>query len=447
MSIFKAYDIRGRVPEELNEETAFLIGRAAGDYFGARRFMVGTDDRASRDSLYEAFARGLRSQGVQVVSIGKVSTPILYYTAAELDYDAGVMITASHNPGEYNGFKFCRRDAAPVPEEQLQELKRRVESADFRSVPAAAGPPESLDPFPAYREFLRRRVNFSTPYRVVVDAGNAVCGLFVGENLALTPLQVDPLFFESDPSFPNHEPNPLLEENTRALRQRVRETHADLGIALDGDGDRMMLVDEEGEFLQGDLTTLLIALGLLETGKRNFDVVIDCRASRVVEEVLRAQGLSVTKSRVGHTFIKTLMRKQKSLCGGELSGHYYFQESHYTESTDLALFTILAMLEARKASLAEVWRPLAKYPQSGEINSRVLSVADTLERVKAEFQDARFSQIDGLTVEYDSWWFNLRPSNTEPLLRLNLEASSRDQMEEMRDKVLAVVRAEGGVPA
>jgi phosphomannomutase len=446
MSIFKAYDIRGRVPEELNEEVAFLIGRAAGDYFGARRFMVGTDDRASRDSLYEAFARGLRTQGVQVQSIGKVSTPILYFTAAEQEFDAGVMITASHNPGHYNGFKFCRKDAAPVPQEQLQEIRRMVEAGVFRSV-SPAGAPEELDPFPAYRDFLKRRVNFSTPYRVVVDAGNAVCGLFVGDNLALTPLQVDPLFFESDPSFPNHEPNPLLEENTVELRRRVRETRADLGIALDGDGDRMMLVDEEGAFLQGDLTTLLIALGLVETGHRNFDVVIDCRASRVVEEILREKGLSVTKSRVGHTFIKTLMRKQNSLCGGELSGHYYFQESHYTESTDLALFTILAMMEARKATLAEIWRPLAKYPQSGEINSRVLSVDDTLARVKAAFHDARFSEIDGLTVEYDGWWFNLRPSNTEPLLRLNLEASDAGQMEEMRDKVLAVVRAEGGEPA
>jgi len=446
MSIFKAYDIRGRVPEELNEEVAYLIGRAAGDYFGARRFMVGTDDRASRDSLFEAFARGLRTQGVQVLSIGKVSTPILYYTAAEQDFDAGVMITASHNPGEYNGFKFCRRDAAPVPQEQLQEIRRLVEAGSFRSV-SPAGAPEEMDPFPAYRDFLKRRVTFSTPYRVVVDAGNAVCGLFVGDNLALTPLQVDPLFFESDPSFPNHEPNPLLEENTVELRRRVRETGADLGIALDGDGDRMMLVDEEGAFLQGDLTTLLIALGLLETGHRGFDVVIDCRASRVVEEILRGKGLSVTKSRVGHTFIKTLMRKQKSLCGGELSGHYYFQESHYTESTDLALFTILAMMEARKATLAEIWRPLARYPQSGEINSRVLSVDATLARVKAAFHDARFSEIDGLTVEYDGWWFNLRPSNTEPLLRLNLEASDTGQMEEMRDKVLAVVRADGGEPA
>lgn len=447
MSIFKAYDIRGRVPEELNEEQAFLIGRAAGDYFGARRFMVGTDDRTSRDALYEAFTRGLRAQGVQVVSIGKVSTPILYYTAAELDYDAGVMITASHNPGHYNGFKFCRRDAAPVPQEELQDLRRLVEGGTFRAVSTPAGPPELLDPFPAYREFLKGRLNFQTPYRVVVDAGNAVCGLFVGENLALTPLRVDPLFFESDPSFPNHEPNPLLEENTRELRARVRETRADLGIALDGDGDRMMLVDEEGAFLQGDLTTLLIALGLVETGHRGFNVVIDCRASRVVEETLQAQGLSVTKSRVGHTFIKTLMRKQKSLCGGELSGHYYFQESHYTESTDLALFTILAMMEARKASLAEIWRPLAKYPQSGEINSRVLSVEDTLARVKRDFADARLSEIDGLTVEYDSWWFNLRPSNTEPLLRLNLEAGSQDQMEHMRERVLAVVRAEGGEAA
>ncbi|MDP2359945.1 MAG: phosphomannomutase/phosphoglucomutase [bacterium] len=447
MSIFKAYDIRGVVPQELDEERARLIGRAAGDYFGAKRFLVGSDDRASRDAMFNALAQGLCEQGVQVVSIGKVSTPILYYSVAELGFDAGVMITASHNPGQYNGFKFCRKGAAPVPQEELQELRRRVEAQDFAPGKSPAGPPEQLDPFPAYRAFLRRQVNFTTPYRVVVDAGNAVCGLFARENMAVTPLQVDPLFFESDPSFPNHEPNPLLEENTVELRRRVRETGADLGIGLDGDGDRMMLVDEEGAFLQGDLTTLLIALGLAETGRRDFDVVIDCRASRVVEELLRERGLSVTKSRVGHTFIKALMRRNQSLCGGELSGHYYFRDTHYTESTDLALFTILAMMERRKATLAEIWRPLAKYPQSGEINSRVVSVADTLDRVRRAFHDARFSEIDGLTVEYGGWWFNLRPSNTEPLLRLNLEASSRDQMEEMRDKVLAVVRAEGGEAA
>jgi len=444
MSIFKAYDIRGRVPEELDAAVAHAIGRAAGDYFGATRFLVGTDDRASRDELFQAFTQGLRSQGVQVLSVGRVSTPILYYSTANLGFDAGVMITASHNPGHYNGFKFCRKDAAPVPQEELQELRRRVESADFAAGHRLAPPVEERDPFPAYREFLKGHIAFTTPYRAVVDAGNAVCGLFAGENLALTPLQVDPLFFESDPSFPNHEPNPLVEENTAALRARVRATGADLGIALDGDGDRMMLVDEEGSFLQGDLTTLLIALGLKEMGHRNFDVVIDCRASRVVEEILRAEGLSVTKSRVGHTFIKALMRRQGSLCGGELSGHYYFKDSHYTESTDLALFTILAMMERRKASLAELWKPLARYPQSGEINSRVLSVEDTLARVRREFAHGRMSEIDGLTVEFDSWWFNLRPSNTEPLLRLNLEAANRDQMEDMRDKVLAVVRAEGG---
>lgn len=447
MSIFKAYDIRGRVPEELDAKMAHAIGRAAGDYFGAARFLVGTDDRASRDELFEAFTQGLRSQGVQVVSIGRVSTPILYYSTAEMGFDAGVMITASHNPGHYNGFKFCRRGAAPVPQEELQELRRRVDSADFAQGRSVAGPVETSDPFPAYRDFLRRHVAFTTPYRAVVDAGNAVCGLFAADNLALTPLQVDPLFFESDPSFPNHEPNPLVEENTAALRARVKATGADLGIALDGDGDRMMLVDEEGAFLQGDLTTLLIALGLKEMGHRNFDVVIDCRASRVVEEILREEGLSVTKSRVGHTFIKGLMRAQGSLCGGELSGHYYFKDSHFTESTDLALFTILAMMEQRKASLAELWRPLARYPQSGEINSRVLNVESTLDRVRRDFSHGRFSEIDGLTVEFDSWWFNLRPSNTEPLLRLNLEAADQGQMEEMRDKVLAVVRAEGGEAA
>lgn len=440
MSIFKAYDIRGLVPTELNEDIAYRIGRAAADYFSAQRFMVGTDDRASRDALFKAFTDGLRKQGVEVVSIGRVSTPILYQTVAAEGFDAGVMITASHNPGEYNGFKFCRKDAAPVPQEELQELRRRVEEEDFVEGKTQAGPVTEFDPFPGYRKLLAERVTFKKPWRVVIDAGNAVCGLFAAENLAMTPLQIDPMFFESDPTFPNHEPNPLEPHNTAALRKRVVETKADLGVALDGDGDRMMLIDEEGSFLQGDLTTLLIALGLKSSGHKDFSVVIDCRSSRVVEEVLREEGLVTLKSRVGHTFIKRLMRKHGSLCGGELSGHYYFRDSHYTENTDLALFTILAMMEQRNCSLSELWKPLARYAQSGEINSRVASVPETLTRVRAEFADGRMSEIDGLTVEYDNWWFNLRPSNTEPLLRLNLEANTLPEMQAMRDRVLGIIK-------
>jgi phosphomannomutase len=441
MSIFKAYDIRGLVPEELNEDMAYRIGRAAGDYFGAQRFMVGTDDRSSRDSLFKAFSKGLRVQGVQVVNIGKVSTPILYQSVARNDFDAGVMITASHNPGQYNGFKFCRKDARPVPENELQELRRRVESLDFKPSIAPAESPASMDPFPSYRHFLRQHMNFVTPYKVVIDAGNAVCGLFARENLAETPLDIIPLYFESDPSFPNHEPNPLEAKNVADLIAKVKEEGADLGIALDGDGDRMMLIDENGDCLAGDITTLLIALGQKESGHNNFDVVIDCRSSRVVEEILMEHDLRTTKSRVGHTFIKGLMRKNKSHCGGELSGHYYFRDAHYTESTDLALFTILKMMESRKCTLSELWRPLQRYCQSGEINRRVRSVSKTISNVEASFSDGKFSTIDGLTVEYRDWWFNLRPSNTEPLLRLNLEANSEDLMCEMRDKVLKVIRS------
>ncbi len=443
MSIFKAYDIRGRYPEELDEEMTYSIARGAADFFQADRMLVGTDDRASRDSLFEAFTRGLRAQGVQAVSIGRVSTPMLYFSVAHHGFDAGVMITASHNPGQYNGFKFCRKDAAPVPQEELQEIKRRVEMNEFRSAPAPGGENDELDPFPAYRAFLQQHMHFSRPFRVVVDAGNAVCGLFAAENYAVTPLRIDPLYFESDPSFPNHEPNPLIPENLADLRDRIHSTGADLGIALDGDGDRVMLVDNEGNMLQGDMTTLLVALGLKESGHSGFDVVIDCRSSRAVPEILAEEGLTPTKTRVGHTFIKALMRKRGSLCGGELSGHYYFQDSYYTESTDLALFTVLRMLERRGCSMAELWRPLQRYVQSGEVNSRVASVPETLDRIRGEFSDGRFSEIDGLTVEYDSWWFNVRPSNTEPLLRLNLEAADSEQMAEMRERVLGVIRRYG----
>ena len=440
MSIFKAYDIRGLVPEELNADLAYQIGRAAASHFPARRFMVGTDDRSSRQIIFEAFTRGLRDQGADVVHIGKVSTPILYFSVAHHGFDAGVMITASHNPGKYNGFKFCLRDAAPVPSEELQQLRRRVEEADFAPLASAGGSLTDLDPFPAYRCFLAERMPLKRSFRMVMDAGNGVCGLFALENLACAPLEIEAMYFESDPSFPNHEPNPLEPQNTADLRKRVLETGAELGVALDGDGDRVMLIDEKGQFLQGDITTLLIALGLKESGHSNFNVLIDCRSSRAVAEILQENGLSVTPSRVGHTFIKTAMRKHNSLCGGELSGHYYFADSHYTENTDLALFTILKMMETSGKKLSELTEPLMRYSQSGEINSEVADVAATLAKIRSSYSDAEFSEIDGLTVEYKDWWFNLRPSNTEPKLRLNLEASSPAMMAEKRDEVLAVIR-------
>ncbi len=439
MSIFKAYDIRGLVPAELNEEIAGRIGRAAAEYFGASRFLVGTDDRKSRDSLFKAFTDGLRAGGVDVVSIGKVSTPILYYSVAKEDFDAGVMITASHNPGEYNGFKFCRRGAQPVPQEELAALRALVEKNAFQDAPQR-GDLEEKDPFPAYREFLKQNSHLGRSYKVVVDAGNAVCGLFLEELYKDTPIEIIPMYFESDPSFPNHEPNPLEEENTADLRKRVVAEGADLGAALDGDGDRIMFIDEKGEQLAGDVTTLLIALGLKEDGHSDFDVVVDCRSSRAVEEILRENGLGCTKSRVGHTFIKRLMREKNSLSGGELSGHYYFQASSYTESTDLALFTILRMMERRACRLSELVEPTKRYVQSGEINSRVTSVTDTLAALRKAFPQGKVSEIDGVTIEFEDWWFNVRPSNTEPLLRLNLEAPDRASMEKHRDAVLSVIR-------
>ncbi|MCA9783771.1 MAG: phosphomannomutase/phosphoglucomutase [Candidatus Cloacimonetes bacterium] len=439
MSIFKAYDIRGLVPQELNEDLAWRIGRAAAEFFGAQRFLVGSDDRSSRDMLFNALTRGLRDQGVDVVDIGKVSTPILYYTLADRNFDAGVMITASHNPGGYNGFKFCRKDAQPVPQEMLNKIRDLVERNSFRSL-GYRGTISSHDPFPAYKTFISKTSHLERRYKVVVDTGNAVCGLFLADLYKDTPLDIVPMYFESDPTFPNHEPNPLEDKNTADLRKRVVAEKADLGIALDGDGDRIMFIDENGIQLAGDITTLLIALGLQESGAGNFDVVVDCRSSRAVEEILKEHGLTCTRSRVGHTFIKGLMRKNDSLCGGELSGHYYFKANSFTENTDLALFTILRMLDKRNCRLSELVAPMLRYVQSGEINSHVDSVDSTLERIRSQFADGRQSQIDGLTVEYDSWWFNVRPSNTEPLLRLNLEAADTPAMELHRDRVLAVIR-------
>jgi phosphomannomutase len=440
MSIFKAYDIRGTYPEQLDENMAELIGRAAADYFKSAEFMVGTDDRHSRDSIFKAFTNGLMQQGVRVIDIGKVSTPVLYKSVADSGVDAGVMITASHNPGNYNGFKFCRRGAAPVPQDQLKEIEQLVLDKNFKDKDPTQVAIKKVDPFPAYKKFVSEHLNFKKKYKVVVDAGNAVCGLFAADIFALTSLEIDPMYFESDPSFPNHEPNPLEEKNTADLRKRVVDTNADLGIALDGDGDRVMLIDNKGVALSGDITTLLIALGLKEAGNSGFDVVIDCRSSWAVTEILEENGLSVTKSRVGHTFIKKLMREKGSLCGGELSGHYYFKSSSFTENTDIALFTILRMMESRDCTLEQLWKPCARYFLSGEINSKVTSVEDTINKVREVFAEGRFSEIDGLTVEFENWWFNLRPSNTEPLLRLNLEAKTEEELEFRKAEVLKVIR-------
>ncbi|MBC8478786.1 MAG: phosphomannomutase/phosphoglucomutase [Candidatus Delongbacteria bacterium] len=441
MSIFKAYDIRGIVPTELDAEKSYDIARAAAEYFAARNMVVGTDVRDSRDLLFTAFTEGLRDSGVDTLSIGTVSTPILYYTTAVENYDAGVMITASHNPREYNGFKFCRRGAVPVPSDELQEIKRLTEARQFSS--STRGSLTTHDPLPAYRQHIYKFARFEQSHKIVVDTANAVCGSYLMDLYSDLPLDIVPLYFEVDSQFPNHAPNPLLEENLVDIKQKVVASGAELGAALDGDGDRVIFIDESGETVPGDFTTILLAQALHDLGERDFNVLIDCRSSRVMEEIFSEYGISTTRSRVGHTFIKKTMRSNNSLCGGELSGHYYFRDSYFTENADIALFLILQLMERKGKPLSELVAPLKKYRQSGELNFVVDDVPRVLKEIETRFADADQEWIDGLTINYPDWWCNIRPSNTEPVLRLNLEAADSTLLQEKLGLISQLIQPQG----
>jgi len=441
LSIFKAYDIRGIVPAELDAELTYNIARAAVDYFQARSMVIGTDVRDSRDILFNAFTEGLHDAGVDALNIGTVSTPILYFTTAAEDYDAGVMITASHNPKEYNGFKFCRRNAVPVPSDELQEIKKLAEAGGFQR--DGAGSLTTHDPLPSYRRHIYQFANFKSQHKIVVDTANAVCGSYLMDLYSDLPLEIVPLYFEVDSQFPNHAPNPLLEENLVDIKAKVVDSGAALGAALDGDGDRVIFVDEKGDTVSGDFTTILLAQALHEMGERDFNILIDCRSSRVMEEIFSEHGLTATRSRVGHTFIKKRMRENNSLCGGELSGHYYFRDSYFTENADMALFLILQLMERKGQTLSELVAPMKRYVQSGEINFTVEDVPARLEEIKARFDDAGQEWIDGLTINYRDWWCNIRPSNTEPVLRLNLEARDDDLLQEKLTLIQQLIQPAG----
>ncbi len=438
MSIFKAYDIRGLVPEELDEEKSYRIGRALAVFLEAERVVVGHDMRGSSEALRSALVKGLTENGCDVTKIGLSTTSMSYFAGVAGGYDGSVMITASHNPGHYNGLKICREMAIPVSGVTgLAEIEKLVESP----LPGGSGRGrvEERD----YREpYLRQLLSFAGKGRklkVVMDCGNGMGGLLAADVAERLDLEAIPMYWELDGSFPHHEANPLVPENTADLQQRVRETGADLGVAFDGDADRVMFVDETGERISADLMTALIASDLLK-GCPGAKILYDLRSSRVVPEVIRASGGEAICSRVGHAFIKSQMRQVNSAFAGELSGHYYFRANHFIDCGFFALIQVVNLLRTKGKPVSELMLPLRKYFSTGEINSKVSSVSVVLARLEARYSGAAISHLDGLSVEYDDWWFNVRPSNTEPLLRLNLEAASLEEMERRRDELLAAIR-------
>ncbi len=445
-AIFKAYDIRGTVPDQLDTEAAGWIGRAIGRYLGEGTVVVGRDMRESGIPIREALVHGLRAEGMDVIDIGRVATPMVYFATLEAGAIGGVMITASHNPGAYNGFKLCAKSAVPIGiETGLLDIRDSIPSISSEPIPPMRGSERSDDVKERYYDSLCELFPVRPRLRVVIDAGNGIAGEAVEGLLARLPLDVTRMYFEPDGTFPNHEADPIKAENLRDLQAEVMRTQADLGIAFDGDGDRAVFVDETGAAVPADLMTAFLAKVVLKHGllgaDSNSKIVYDLRSSRAVAETVEALGAEAIRSRVGHAFIKATMRERGACFGGELSGHYYFRfpSGYIADDGAAAMMLLFQALELEGGKVSELWQPYRRYFQTGELNRRVDDVNETLSRVRARYTDGESDELDGLTISYADWWFNLRPSNTEPLLRLNVEGPTESETLQRRDEILAVI--------
>ncbi len=432
--IFKAYDIRGTYPHQVNEEVAHRLGLALATWFKSGTMAVGHDARVSSPSLSKALIKGLTEAGMDVEDIGTVTTPCLNYAVGRFDFTGGVMVTASHNPGAYNGFKICREKGIPVGYETgLKEIERMVKDAWL----CKSQKPGIRQKNDVRKYFVEHVVSFEEMGRklkVVIDAGNGSAGKIYPAIFRRISCKLYRLHFKLDGRFPNHDPNPLVDENIRDLQKVVRAKDADIGIALDGDADRMVVVDEAGRRIPCDIITALIAGHLLETYKKR-KVVYDVRSSRVVkEEIEKAGGIPIVE-RVGHAFIKQTMRDQEAIFGGEVSGHFYFAKNFYCDSAGIAIMYLLNILSNATATISQLVKPLQRYHQTGEVNFEVEDTTHAINEMSQMFSDGKQNRLDGLTVEYDHWWFNVRASNTEPLLRVNLEADSEDLMDRQMTRI------------
>jgi phosphomannomutase len=441
--VFKAYDVRGVYGQELDEEGAYAIGRAYVEQFEPRKIAVGRDMRTSSPSMAKAVIEGAAAGGADVLELGLVGTEMVYFAVGELELDGGVAVTASHNPKEYTGMKIVRRGALPVGGESgLLEIRDRA-LAGFGEV-KRRGNVEEYDIWPTYVERVLSFVDVAAikPLRVVIDAANGMAGVMLPPILERLPIDARTYFFEPDGTFPNHEPNPLLPENREFIIQKTLEEGADLGVAFDGDADRCFFVDDTGEFVPGDFVTALLAESVLEK-EPGAKIIYDVRASWAVPDTIERAGGVPLINRVGHAFIKHRMRKEGAAFGGEVSGHYYFRDFSQADTGVVPFLLVLELISKRGRKLSEILVPYrGRYFLTGELNTPVADVPLKLQELKERFgPEGTISHLDGVSVDSDEWHFNVRPSNTEPLLRLNLEARSRDLMERKRDEVLSVIRS------
>jgi phosphomannomutase len=445
--IFKAYDVRGVYPHEFDEDAAYRIGRAFGSWANADRMVLGRDCRLSSPAMSQAFAAGVTRSNVGIVDIGLATTDMVYFASGRLSLP-GAMFTASHNPPEYNGLKLCLSGARPVGADSgLADIRLLAE----REAPPGgdADPVSDLLAHEDVREeYLEHLLSFIEPDRflpftVAADAANGMAGLVVPDLFERLPGKLVPLYMDLDGTFPNHPADPIDPKNQEDVKRAVLEHGADLGLAFDGDADRVFLIDEHARGVSGSLVTALVAIGMLERNP-GATILYNLICSKVVPEVIEEHGGIPVKTRVGHSFIKKVMAETGAVFGGEHSGHYYFRDHYNADSGLVASMVVMDQMSKAGKPLSELLEPLRRYADSGEINSRVEDKETVIERLAEAYSDGRQDRTDGLTVEYEDWWFNVRPSNTEPLLRLNVEAVTEELLEKKTAELLEVIRGQHG---
>jgi phosphomannomutase len=452
-SIFKAYDIRGLYGEQLGPDDAEQIGRAfvrvlstlSGKPQGELRLAIGRDMRLTAPEMAARYRAGMVAEGAHVVDVGQVGTEMLYFTVGSRELDGGLMCTASHNPKAYTGAKLVKQGAIALSgDEGIQDIRALIEAGLGDPDPARAGTVEEVDVYPDFHAAAMRFIDPANvkPLKVVVDGGNGMAGPMVGPLLRRLPLELVETYFTPDGEFPDHEPNPLLEENRRFIVEKVRAEGADLGIAWDGDADRCFFIDDTGRFVDGDFLTAILAEHLLAKHP-GAHILYDARASRAVADAVERAGGAAHVNRVGHAFFKTRMRKEGAIFGGEVSGHYYFHDFYNADSGTIPALLVLEKLSVEGKRMSELLEPYrSTYFISGEINSEVADARAKMAEIERRYADARITHVDGVSVDYDDWHFNVRPSNTEPLLRLTLESLvSVEDMERRRDEVLGLIRS------
>ena len=446
-TVFKAYDIRGVYPQEVHEEAVRAIGRAFVAYLGAKRIAFGRDMRLSSPSLAAAFIDGATLQGADVVDYGMIPTDMLYFAVARDRHDGGVEITASHNPKQYNGIKMVRQEAFPLSgDEGISDIRDAVAADTVPPPPARRGTVTTKNLLDEYVEHVMSFIDPAVirPFNVVLDAGSGMGGLVAPKLFDRLPCRTTRLCFDIDGRFPNHEANPLIEENRRDIVERVIAEKADIGIAWDGDADRCFFIDGAGEFVPGDFITALLAEAFLLKFP-GATIIYDLRASHAVRDVVAHLGGTSLMNRVGHAFFKRRMRETNAIFGGEVTGHYYFRDNFYADNGFIPALLILELMSKKGLSLHALLEPLRrKYFISGEINTKLAGmdlVPAKLAEIAAKYADGRQYELDGISVEFPDWHFNVRPSNTEPLLRLNLEATTPELMARMRDEVVGLIRS------